>query len=104
MPWIPHLMVLDDDPRVLDSLIPSFANDLAQRIGRSRSVGAAIRKGDPAGPDSGLATHVKISAHGFDSERLNAYRHRSPHHSLQHWDNCHRRGDYTIMQINCRFL
>ncbi len=75
-------MVLDDDPRVLDSLIPSFANELAQRIGTSPLAGQAIRRGDPS--NSGQATHVKISAHGFSSERLNAYRHRSPHHVHLH--------------------
>jgi hypothetical protein len=79
MPWIPHLMVLDDEPRVLDSLIPSFANDLAQAIARSPAALAMIQRGDlpPKGPSA--LPHVKVTAHGFSSERLASYRHRSPH-------------------------
>ncbi len=50
MPWIPHLMVLDDDPRVLDSLVPSFANELARGLGRSKTVGEVLRRGEPGGP------------------------------------------------------
>ncbi len=80
MPWIPHLMILDDDPRVLDSLIPSFASDLSQAIGRKPSIGRAIHQGDL----SSTAAHIKISAHGFTSERLAEYRHRSPHHVHLH--------------------
>jgi hypothetical protein len=82
MPWIPHLMVLDDDPRVLDSLIPSFANDLAVAIGRSPALWAMIRRGEgeSAKPSPQAAAHIKISAHGFTSERLADYRHRAPHH------------------------
>ncbi len=81
MPWIPHLMVLDDDPRVLESLIPSFPNDLAKGLGADRSVGAALRRGDLG--TSG-AIHVKVTAHGYASERLAAYRHRSPFHVHLH--------------------
>src|SRR4051794_37152709 len=77
MAWIPHLMVLDDDPRVLESLIPSFPTDLARDLGRDRVVGEALRRGDPGG---GGAIHVKVTAHGYESERLAAYRHRTPHH------------------------
>jgi len=90
MPWIPHLMVLDDDPRVLDSLVPGFAQDLARGLGKSPTVGAALRLGEPAGPGSAAAAaaagpiQLKVSAHGFASERLGAYRHRSPHHAHLH--------------------
>ena len=49
MAWIPHLMVLDDDPRVLESLIPSFPMDLARDLGRDRVAGEALRRGDPGG-------------------------------------------------------
>src|SRR3954471_15119618 len=81
MAWIPHLMVLDDDPRVLESLIPSFPLDLARELGRDRAVGEALRRGDPGG---GASIHVKVTAHGYESDRLTAYRHRSPHHVHVH--------------------
>ncbi len=77
MPWIPHLMVLDDDTRVLESLVPGFASDLAGAVARTPSVNAAIRRGEVGGTLS--APQVKISAHGFSSDRLSEYRHRSPH-------------------------
>ena len=80
MPWIPHLMVLDDDPRVLDSLIPSFAYDLSQGFARSSVVAAALTRGETGlSPAGAPAVHVKVSAHGFQSERLADYRHRPPH-------------------------
>ncbi|MDR3633012.1 MAG: sigma 54-interacting transcriptional regulator [Isosphaeraceae bacterium] len=84
MPWIPHIMVTDDDPRVLESLVPGFLSELAQSLSVSPEAGAALRRGDggAGSPLSGL--HVKLSAHGFTSERLNAYRHRSPHHVHVH--------------------
>src|SRR3954447_14571360 len=81
MAWIPHLMVLDDDPRLLDSLISSFPTDRARDRGRDRAVGEALRRGDPGG---GGSIHIKGSAHGDESERLAAYRHRSPHHVHLH--------------------
>src|SRR3954447_26073276 len=81
MAWIPHLMVLDDDPRLLDSLISSFPTDRARDRGRDRAVGEALRRGDPGG---GGSIHVKVTAHGYESERLAAYRHRTPHHVHLH--------------------
>src|SRR3954471_12755538 len=81
MAWIPHLMVLDDDPRVLESLIPSFPTDLARDLGRDRAVGEALRRGDPGG---GGSSPVKVSAHGYQSDRRAAYRYRSPHHVHLH--------------------
>ena len=82
MSWIPHLMVLDDDPRVLDSLIPGFAADLARAVAGNSSVNVAVRRGDSAG--TSLIPQVKVTAHGFASERLAEYRHRSPHHVHLH--------------------
>lgn len=80
MPWIPHLMVLDDDPRVLDSLIPGFVHELAQALGRRPAVLAAVRRGEPTGPATPTApVRLKVSAHGFTSERLASYRYRNPH-------------------------
>ena len=77
MAWIPHLMVLDDDPRVLESLIPSFAADLASALARTPSASEPIRRGDPTSATKPVA--VKISAHGYDSARLESYRFRPPH-------------------------
>src|SRR5690348_4009950 len=82
MAWIPHLMVLDDDPRVLDSLIPSFANDLARKLGQHPTVGAALRRGESEG--KGAPINLKVSAHGYASDRLDSYRHRSPYHAHLH--------------------
>lgn len=78
-------MVLDDDPRVLESLVPGFALELARALGQSATIGPALRAGEPA--DAGKKTapiNVKVSAHGFQSDRLSAFRHRSPHHAHLH--------------------
>src|SRR3954463_2711431 len=84
MAWIPHLMVLDDDPRVLDSLVPSVAHELGRGLAQNRVVGAALRRGDPGGFVAGSGINLKISAHGYESDRLQTYRHRSPHHAHLH--------------------
>lgn len=81
MGWIPHLMILDDDPRVLESLVPSVVDDLARGLARNKEVGAALRRGDPGG---GSAVHIKVTAHGYESKRLVEYRHRTPHHAHLH--------------------
>jgi transcriptional regulator with AAA-type ATPase domain len=81
MPWIPHLMVLDDDARVLDSLVPSLAHELARALAKGNA-GSILRRGEAPGAAPSLG--IKISAHGFDSERLASYRHRAPHHVHLH--------------------
>ena len=82
MPWIPHIMVLDDDPRVLESLVPGFVHDLARGFGKDAALAGAVRPGEAQGPGSPI--HLKVSAHGFQSDRVAAYRHRSPHHAHLH--------------------
>ncbi|MEO6809918.1 MAG: hypothetical protein ABI353_12465, partial [Isosphaeraceae bacterium] len=84
MPWIPHMMILDDDTRVLDSLMPSFANDLARALGRSPAAGASLRQGDTNAGGGAKTIQIKVTAHGYDSERLASYRHRSPYHVHLH--------------------
>ncbi len=81
MPWIAHVMVLDDDPRVLDSLVPGLALELARGLGKGRGAAALLRRGEPAaiGGMAGSPLNVKVSAHGYESSRVDAYRHRSPH-------------------------
>ena len=75
MAWIPHLMVLDDDPRVLESLIPSFATDLAAGLTRTPGAAEPIRRGE----GTTRPVSIKISAHGFESSRLESYRFRAPY-------------------------
>jgi transcriptional regulator with AAA-type ATPase domain len=82
MAWIPHLMVLDDDPRVLESLIPSFPNDLARAFALDPNLNAILRPGEE--PVIASALNIKVSAHGFESGRVAAHRYRSPHHVHLH--------------------
>ena len=82
MAWIPHLMVLDDDARVLESLVPSFVDDLARALVGVPAIEALLRRGEPASGPRGL--NIKVSAHGYPGERLAAYRPRSPHHVHLH--------------------
>jgi transcriptional regulator with AAA-type ATPase domain len=81
MPWIPHVMILDDDPRVLESLVPSFAHELGRHLVSSRIAAEALSRGDAG---AGGSIHFKISAHGYQSERLDVYRSRSPYHVHLH--------------------
>ncbi len=81
MAWIPHLMILDDEPRVLESMIPNVVDDLSRGLSRSVITGPALRRGDMGG---GPSINVKISAHGYESKRLVDSRHRSPFHVHLH--------------------
>jgi len=81
MAWIPHVMILDDEPRVLESMIPSVVDDLARGLARSKGAGPALRRGDLGG---GSTINVKITAHGYETKRLADYRHRSPYHIHLH--------------------
>src|SRR5262249_6505005 len=42
------------------------------------------RGGGGGGPAPPSPIHLKVSAHGYESERLGSYRHRSPHHAHLH--------------------
>ena len=80
MPWIPHLMILDDDARVLDSLVPGLGVELVRAIGDKPGVAEALRLGEAAFPgESSPPLSIAISAHGFTSDRLADYHCRSPH-------------------------
>ena len=77
MPWIPHVMILDDDPRVLESLVPGFVQELGRALSQSREVAGTLRRGAAPG-DSRGPVRIKVSAHGFESPRVVAYRSRGP--------------------------
>lgn len=81
MPWIPHLMVLDDDPRVLDSLVPSVADEIARLIGRSAVASSFLRPDEPGGKGP---IHLKVTAHGYSSDRVAGHRTRTPIHAHLH--------------------
>jgi transcriptional regulator with AAA-type ATPase domain len=83
MPLIPHVMILDDDARVLDSLIPGTLNELARGLGKSDAVAKLLKRGLGDGAP-GSPVNIKVSAHGYQSDRLDAYKHRSPHHLHLH--------------------
>lgn len=77
MPWIPHVMILDDDPRVLESLVPGFVQQLGRALSQSREVAGPLRRG-AAKDDARGPIRIKVTAHGFESNRLEAYRYRAP--------------------------
>ena len=80
MPYIPHIMVLDDDARVLESLVPGMVHELGREAAKSIDIRTVLRPGD----ESSAPLNVKLSDHGFESERSAAYRCRSPHHIHLH--------------------
>jgi transcriptional regulator with AAA-type ATPase domain len=77
MPWIPHVMILDDDPRVLESLVPGLVQELGRALSQNREVAGLLRRG-AAKDDARGPVRIKATAHGFESNRLEAYRYRSP--------------------------
>ena len=70
MPWIPHLMVLDDDPRVLESLVPGFVQELGRGLSQTREVAALLRRGPAKDPANRGPVRIKVTAHGFESDRV----------------------------------
>ncbi|MDX2039335.1 MAG: sigma 54-interacting transcriptional regulator [Isosphaeraceae bacterium] len=80
MPWIPHVMILDDETRVLESLVPSLVDDLTRALDARGPLARALRLGTD--PDRGWS--IAVSAHGFSSARLADFRHRRPHHLRIH--------------------
>jgi DNA-binding NtrC family response regulator len=77
-------MVVDDDPRVLDSLIPNLAHDLARGLGLDRVAAPLLHRGEPLVPDGSAPVSIKVTAHGYTSDRLASYRFRFPHHAHLH--------------------
>jgi len=77
MPWIPHMMVLDDDPRVLESLVPGFVTELGRALAESERARSALRRGVSGAAAEG-PIRVKVSAHGFEGKRLASLRTRKP--------------------------
>lgn len=72
MSWITHVMVVDDDARVLESLVPNLALELKKLCEKSAVIrGALGRAGsEPIG--------TRISAYGFDCARARGHRSRAP--------------------------
>lgn len=81
MPWIPSLMLVDDDPSVLESLIPSLPHELGQALARSRA--ARLLAGEP-GPPRGRPLGVRVVTHGYESQRVRHYHQPAPHHVTLH--------------------
>ncbi len=71
MSWALQIMVLDDDVRVLESLVPSFANEVRKLAERSPVIGKALGCAEGGLP-------VRINAHEFASDRIKAFRSRGP--------------------------
>lgn len=79
MPWIPHVMILDDDPRVLESFVPAFPRELGRCLGLNSGVSKRLLRGDFRTDQARAPLQIRVSAHGYESERVPNYRHRSPH-------------------------
>ena len=76
MSWILHVMLMDDDVRVLESHIPSLANEVRKLCERSSKLGGRPRQ---AGEK---ALGARIRAHGYESSRLPS-QHGQGFHSLE---------------------
>ncbi|MFO0948491.1 MAG: sigma 54-interacting transcriptional regulator [Planctomycetota bacterium] len=88
-----HLLIVDDEEDVLESLIPGFVADVARRLQadpRFRKANGAA--GNPL-PANGRF-HVRVSAHGYRSAKLAKYSHPQPTHLHVHLC-CEKGGSFS---------
>ncbi|GIW87341.1 MAG: hypothetical protein KatS3mg108_1665 [Isosphaeraceae bacterium] len=81
MPWITSVMLVDDEPSVLESLIPSMPHELGAALARSRAAKLLTgeggwRRGQPLG--------VRVVTHGYESQRVRHYHQPTPHQVTLH--------------------
>lgn len=78
-----HILIIDDEEDVLESLIPGFVADLAHGLRADSGFQRANESaGNPLPANARL--HVRVSAHGYHSSKLAKYTHPSPTHLHLH--------------------
>lgn len=80
---IPHILVVDDEEDVLESMVPGFVNDLSRRLMADPAIKAANEAAGFPLPASGRL-NIKVSPVNYVSAKLDRYRHHSPVHVHLH--------------------
>jgi transcriptional regulator with AAA-type ATPase domain len=80
---IPHLLIVDDEEPVLESLVPGFVQDMARRLaGNTEFRMAAERAG--LGVAKAPRVNFAVSVSGYSSDRVATYQHAKPVHFHLH--------------------
>ena len=78
-----HVLMVDDEEDVLDSLLPGFVTDLTRRLQKSPQVRAASEAAGQPLPAAGRL-NVRVSVHGYDSRKLAKHQYQHPVHVHLH--------------------
>jgi DNA-binding NtrC family response regulator len=78
-----HLLIIDDEEDVLESLIPGFVSDLARKLVTDPAVQAANESAGNPLPRSGRL-NLKVSAAGYQSLKVPKYTYHAPAHLHLH--------------------
>ncbi|HVJ81262.1 MAG TPA: sigma 54-interacting transcriptional regulator, partial [Planctomycetia bacterium] len=72
-----HLLIVDDEEHVLDSLVPGFVGDLGKRLAADARIRNGLSQAALPLPKHG-SLDIKVSAVGYKSGKLDKYVSRSP--------------------------
>lgn len=89
-----HALIVDDEEEVLESFVPGFVRDLAERLAADRGFQEANREAGAPFPTSGRL-NVKLSAIGYPSVRAPKYAFHRPAHVHLHLC-CEKAGAFRL--------
>jgi DNA-binding NtrC family response regulator len=89
-----HALIVDDEEEVLESLVPGFVRDLAERLAADPGFQEANREAGGPFPASGRL-NVKLSAVGYPSVRASRYSFHRPAHVHLHLC-CEKTGSFRV--------
>jgi DNA-binding NtrC family response regulator len=87
-----HVLIVDDEEDVLESLVPGFVRDFARRLSESPAFGQANQAAGAPLPAGGRI-NVKISAVGYRSAKVAKYAYQRPIHVHLHLC-CEKSGNF----------
>ena len=78
-----HVLIVDDEEDVLESLVPGFVGDLARRLAKDPELGRVNKEAGSPLPDSGRI-NVRVTASGYQSAKVEEFAYLSPVHLRLH--------------------
>lgn len=78
-----HLMIVDDEEDVLESMVPGLVTDLAHRLEKDAEFQKANKEAGFPLPRKGRC-NIKVTASGYQSTKLSKHVHRTPVHVRLH--------------------
>lgn len=80
---IPHILIIDDEEDVLESMVPGLINDLVRRLPLDETFQQANRAAGFPLPQKGRL-NVRLTAGGYESEKVKRFAYKSPVHLRVH--------------------